>query len=159
MAAEKNRLADELTGKVVIVGVGEVQRGDDGAGPMTAQLLAKSGVAEVIDSGASPELDTWRVREMSPDTVVFVDAVDFGGEPGDVALLRPSELRADGFDTHRAPLRLTMEYLESELGCASRLLAIQPKSVAPGAAMCDEVRQAVESVAKILMNHVFATTK
>ena len=115
---------------------------------MIARLLAEAGVGNVINAGNCPEVETWRIREAVPDTVLFVDAVDFGGAPGDVALLEASDLRSKGFDTHRAPLRLTMLYLESELGCKCPLLAIQPRDVREGAAMCDEVRMTCERLAE-----------
>jgi len=143
-------LASKLSGSVVVVGVGDVGRGDDGAGPLVVRLLAEAGVECVIDSGASPELDTWKVRELEPDTVLFVDAVDFGGSPGDAALLEAADLRESGFDTHRAPLRLTMDYLEQDLECRCFLLAIQPKDVRRGAPMCDEVRRSASDLAELV---------
>jgi len=143
-------LASKLSGNVVVVGVGDVGRGDDGAGPLVVRLLAEAGVECAIDSGASPELDTWKIRELEPDTVLFVDAVDFGGSPGDAALLDAADLRQSGFDTHRAPLRLTMEYLEQDLKCRCFLLAIQPKDVRRGAPMCDEVKQSASGLTDLL---------
>jgi len=151
-----DELASRLSGSVVVVGVGETRRGDDGVGPLVARLLAKSGVARVIDSGNSPELDTWRIRMLAPDNVVFVDAVDFCGSPGAVAFLRPGELRAAGFDTHRAPLKLTMQYLECELKCRCHLLAIQPRDIRDGAPMCEEVRSSAADVAEMLRKSMLA---
>jgi hydrogenase maturation protease len=139
-------LRDALRGRVAVVAVGNGQRGDDAAGPVVAGMLAEAGVENVIDSGASPEIETWRIREIAPDTVLFIDAVDFGGAPGD--------LRSTGFDTHRAPLKLTMEYLEHELGCICRLLAIQPRDVRQGSPLCEEVRQSAENLAEMLTEHL-----
>ena len=143
-------LGSILTGRVLVVGVGDEQRGDDGVGPLMVRLLAEAGVDDVIDSGASPELETWRIRELAPDVVLFVDAVDLGRSPGDVALLEPADLRAEGFDTHRAPLTLTMQYLEAELGARCRLLAVQPGDVRLGAPMCAEVADTVKRLATLV---------
>ena len=146
-----DELRARLEGKVAVVGVGDTERGDDGVGPLVAQLLAEAGVQGVIDSGASPELDTWRLREMRPDSVLFVDAAAIGGSPGDAALLSPADLRKSGFDTHRAPLKLTMEYLENDLGCRCFLLAVEPRDVRQGAEMCPEVRRSATDLAGILL--------
>ena len=143
-------LASKLEGRVVVVGVGDVAHGDDGVGPMVIELLADAGLDFAINSGSSPELDTWKIRELEPTNVVFVDAVDFGGSPGNVAVLEPAELQESAFDTHKAPLRLTMEYLEKELGVKCFLVAIQPDDVRPGARMCEEVKYAAASVAGTL---------
>ena len=146
----KDELASKLLGTVTIVGVGDTRQGDDGAGPMVAGLLAEAGVPRVIDAGVSPELETWRIRELAAETVLFVDAVDFGKSPGDAAVLEPADLRASGFDTHRAPLRLTMEYLQTELKCRCYLLAIQPKHVRLGSPMCEEVSETAARIAGML---------
>ncbi|OFX13581.1 MAG: hypothetical protein A2Z18_01775, partial [Armatimonadetes bacterium RBG_16_58_9] len=122
-------MLNRLCGRVTIVGVGDRTRGDDGVGPMVVGLLIERGLEHVINAESSPELETWRIRESEPDTVLFVDAVDFGGSPGDVALLESNQLRSSGFDTHRAPLRLTMQYLEAELGSKCYMLAVQPADV------------------------------
>ena len=151
-----SELSSTLVGRVVVVGVGDVRRGDDGVGPLMAKLLAEAGIANVIDAGVSPELETWRIRELAPDVVLFVDAVDLGQSPGDVALLEPGDLRAEGFDTHRAPLRLTMEYLEAELGARCRLLAVQPGDARREAPMCPDVRRTAESLARMLVDCLLA---
>jgi len=117
---------------------------------MLATLLSEAGVENVIDSGNSPELDTWKIREMAPDVALFLDAVDFGGSPGDAALLEPGDLRKSGFDTHRAPLSLTMEYLERELKARCYVLAVQPADVRMGAPMRAEVSSSVTAVAEML---------
>lgn len=145
-----------LTGKTVVVGVGNEQRGDDGVGPLVARLLRRFGLGRVINSGPSPENETWRIRELMPDNVLFIDAVDFGGLPGDFAVLTASDLRAQGYDTHRMPLKLTMEYLESELRCKCFALAIQPRVVSQGTPMSNEVRRSAFSVARMLRENILA---
>ena len=146
----EDELASELPGRLAIVGVGDRDHGDDAVGSVVAEMLIRMGVPDVIDSGSAPELDTWRIREIAPDGVLFVDAVDFGGSPGDTALLKPDDLRGGAMDTHRAPLRVTMSYLERELGCKCRLLAVQPGDVRQGAPMCDEVRRSAAILAETL---------
>ena len=154
MRVERPTLGEQLgfllRGRVVVIGVGDCCRGDDAVGPVVVGMLAASGVDSVIDAGTSPEIETWRVRELRPDTVLFVDAVDLGAAPGDAAILEPTDLRSTGFDTHRAPLKLTMDYLERELGCSCRLLAVQPRDVRQDAPMCEEVRRTAEDLARIL---------
>jgi hydrogenase 3 maturation protease len=146
----RDELTSKLSGRVAIVCVGDAAHGDDGAGPLFVDLLERFGVENVIDGGSSPELETWRVRHIAPNTVLFVDAVDLGVEPGDAALLAAADLRATGYDTHRAPLRLTMQYLEMELDCRCYLLAVQPSVVSSGAVMSDAVRSSVEVLARML---------
>jgi hydrogenase 3 maturation protease len=149
-------LISKLVGRVAVIGIGAAGHGDDGVGPALVDLLARAGVRNVVDAGVTPEHETWKVREIDPDAVLFVDAVDVGAKPGDAALLRPAELRHEGFDTHRTPLRLTMQYLEGELNCTCYLLAVQPGSARDGAAMSDDVRSSVEILARMLANRLQA---
>ncbi len=146
-----------LVGRVAVVGVGDSGHGDDGAGPMLARILAEAAIEHVIDGGSAPELETWRLRDIQPETVLFVDAVDFGAAPGDAALLVSEKLRSGGFDTHKAPLKLTMEYIHQEFAAACFLLAIQPRNVRPGASMCEEVRRTVENLARLLCEQLVST--
>ncbi len=155
----QKELASKLSGRLMVVGVGDSGRGDDGVGPLVAQMLTHRGLEDVIDSGAVPELDTWRLRERRPDKVLFVDAVDFGGRPGEVTLLAAADLRQTGYDTHRMPLKLTMEYLEQDLGCKCYVLAIQPKDVRQGAPMCSEVKSSATNSAEILVEARRATAE
>jgi len=149
-------LRSKLSGRVALVGVGNEVFGDDGVGPWVAQQLEQAGAQEVVDSGTTPELDTWRIREIAPDTVLFVDAVDFGGSPGEVVFLEPAALRRTGFDTHRPPLKLTMQYLEQDLNCKCFLLAIQPKDTRYESPMCNEVSSTARNIIQILLQEVFA---
>lgn len=144
------QLGERLQGRVVVVGVGDSRHGDDGVGPLVAKLLEEKGIDGVIDAGTSPEIETWRIRELAPDTVVFVDAVDLGARPGDAAILEPDDLRASGYDTHRAPLKLTMRYLEQELGCRCLLVAVQPLDVRQDVPMCVQVAQSARNLADVL---------
>lgn len=149
-------LASRLQGRVVVAGVGNDSHGDDAAGPSVARALRAAGLATAVDCGPCPELETWRIRDLAPTTVLFVDAVDFGGQPGDVALLGKDDLRDEGWDTHRAPLRLTMHYLEKELSAQCWVLAIQPKETFVSAPMSPEVKQAVENLTGILVTCLLA---
>jgi len=143
------QLGLKLRGRVVVVGVGDSRHGDDGVGPLVAELLTDKGIEHAIDAGTSPEIETWRIRELDPDTVVFVDAVDLGAKPGDAAILEPDDLRAKGYDTHRAPLKLTMNYLAQELSCRCLLVAVQPMDVRQDAPMCAEVRRSARTLADV----------
>jgi hydrogenase maturation protease len=79
--------------RVVVIGVGNAYRGDDGAGlAVVARLRGR--VPEGVDVVASEEeptrlMDTWD----GADSVVLVDTVASGGEPGE---LHRFDASADG---------------------------------------------------------------
>jgi hydrogenase maturation protease len=94
--AENNRygVGARLKGKRFgVVGVGNVLKGDDGAGPALVALLASRGARfPFVDACEVPENYGGWVAKQGLDAVVFVDAVDFGGVPGGSGASFPSRI-------------------------------------------------------------------
>ena len=136
-------LGNILVAPIVLVGVGNRYRGDDAAGSILAERLSSLKKIAAIDSGEIPENYTYDVKQLTPKTIIFVDAVDVGIEPGQVVLLKPSQLTEKRFSTHRPSLRLVMEYLAKETKAQIYLLGLQPKSIMAGAPLSTEVSQTI----------------
>ncbi|MDD5505820.1 MAG: hydrogenase 3 maturation endopeptidase HyCI [Candidatus Omnitrophica bacterium] len=134
------QLRTRLKGKVVIVGIGNTLRQDDGIGAILANRLKGKVPYTVFDSGASPENYLGKITAEKADVVLFIDAVDFGGEPGELRLIEGDELSsANMYFTHNASLALNINYLKSSLGADIIILIIQPKSIAFGNMMSKEL--------------------
>lgn len=86
--------------RVLVAGVGNVLRGDDGFGVGVARILLRepqpAGV-RVLDIGIG---GIHLVQELFDDTdaLVVVDAVDLGREPGTVLVIRPTIREPSGRD-------------------------------------------------------------
>ena len=152
-----------LRGRVVVVGIGNPGRGDDGAGPRVARLLARhlppapppegggDRIVAAIAAETTPEAEAGRIAELRPDVVLLVDAVDFGAPPGSACLFDEEDLAArTGWSSHRPPLLLLMEYLAGRTGARVILLGIQPADVGWSARMTEPVRAAASAVARCL---------
>jgi len=144
------QLRERLAGKVAVVGVGNVLRGDDAAGCRVARLLRPTPRCWPFVAGEVPEAVLFQVVAARPDTVVFVDAVDLGAEPGSVALLEEDQLAGYCPTTHRIPLRLLMEILRRETKADVFLLAIQPERVRLGSRVGVRVEASVELLVAVL---------
>ena len=138
----------------MLLGVGNEERGDDGVGSLLVRRLEFTGNWKCIDCGEVPESYTGVVKEFGPDCLVFVDAVNFGGAPGQVALIDLQNVKEERFDTHRPSLRVVMKYLQAETNADVFLLGIQPKSTLYGQGMSAEVAAALEVLTKSL-SHLF----
>jgi hydrogenase 3 maturation protease len=132
-----------LSGKVLVAGVGRVDRLDDGAGPLLARRLASIPGMKTLDCGDRLEDFTGDIARLRPDIVLVADAVDLRAAPGSLALLEASKLPAD-LNSHRATLRTAMEYLERRAHADVLLLAIQPARVADGVGLSTEVRATID---------------
>ncbi len=91
----------------VLLCVGNSMMGDDGAGPLLAEMCAANppGNWVVIDGGSAPENDVVAIRELRPDRLLIVDATDMGLNPGEIRLIDPDDI-AEMFmmTTHNMPL-------------------------------------------------------
>ena len=132
-----------LSGRVLVAGVGRVDRFDDGAGPVLARRLASVPGIHALDCGDRLEDFTGDIARVRPDFVVVADAVDLQAAPGSMALLAADRLPAD-LDSHRGSLRTAMEYLRMRTHAEVVLLAIQPARVADGVGLSREVGATVD---------------
>ena len=142
--------------KVAIVGVGNEDRGDDGAGvEIVRRLRAKieSQNLLLIEAGKVPENFTKEIKEFGPEITILIDAADFGGKPGEVILAPPDSIKGVAFSTHALPLSMLAEYIQRESGSRVLLLGIQPKQTQLGEKLSTEVENTitklVERVAEI----------
>lgn len=129
----------------IVLTVGNTLMGDDGAGPLLAELLERAPAPgwEVIDGGSAPENVTHLVRAAAPDRVLLVDAADMGLPEGSIRRIDPG-LVADRFliDTHAIPLDFLISSLEESVREVV-FVGIQPKRVAFYEDMTPAVRAAV----------------
>lgn len=139
-----------LSGRICIVGVGNVQRGDDGAGPCVIDAR-RSGTRGVwVDAGVAPENFLEPIARSNPDTVLIVDAVTFGGFPGECRLLDVTELDALVLSTHACSLGLLSDYLSARTGARLGVLAIQPERIDAGEGLSYPVKKSVRELAAML---------
>lgn len=149
-----------IHGRVVVVGIGHDQRGDDGAGlrvvrqleGLVAQTGARATLVGALDAGVMPETYCGWVAAHSPDVVLLVDAVQLeGAQPGDIALLEAGALEDQPFwGTHRPPLALFMQYLAERTGAHVLLIGIQPERIEWGTRPSAVVRGSVHRLVKEL---------
>jgi len=153
----QERLRARLGRKVALIGVGNSLRGDDAAGCRVAQRLNPTARARAFLAGDTPENVLFQVIAARPDTVVFVDAVDLGAEPGAVALLECDELADYCPTTHRVPLRVLTDVLRQETRADVFVLGIQPGCVRFGSALGSRVGEAADRLTAILDEALRAT--
>jgi hydrogenase 3 maturation protease len=154
--SEATGLVEELRrrikGKVLLIGAGNMLRGDDGAGPALIALLEGKTEASLIDAGEAPENYTGRIIAAAPDTIVFVDAADFGAQPGDVAVLEPEQISGCGISTHQMPLNVFFKYIRENCRADAFALGIQPAQIGFGDPMSPAVASSVEALANLLQD-------
>ncbi len=141
----QERVHDLVSGNVtVLLGIGHPWRGDDGVGTALAQQLVDSKDFHVLVCEEVPENFTGPVRAFHPQTILLVDAVDAGAQPGDVLFLAADELNGIGVSAHHPSLRPLMSYLAQETGAQVVLLGIQPHPDAKAGPLSTEVAETLQ---------------
>jgi len=151
MSPIAQRLQACLQGTAVLMGIGNRWRGDDAAGPEVIARLAGRTEARCIDAGDAPERHLGEAAEGTPDSILLMDAVDFGGLPGAVAVFGLEDLPARLGTTHDVPLSVLMRYLRAMTGAEVLLLGIQPETTCFGTRMSAAVDDAVRVVTEMLL--------
>lgn len=98
----------------------------------------------VFDGGSAPENLVGPVRKARPDSVLLVDAADFGGEPGEIRVASAGGAAAGLPGTHAVSLGTFARALAEEVGAAVHLIAIQAGATRFGDPMSPAVAGSVE---------------
>ncbi|MFC1539102.1 hydrogenase 3 maturation endopeptidase HyCI [Candidatus Latescibacterota bacterium] len=135
----------QVDGNVVIVTLGNELRGDDGAGILFGNLLSGNKSINIINAGDAPENYAGIIADNKPDTILIVDAMDFGGKPGELMLVPGDKLAKDSSSTHGS-LRLFVDFLGKLTLANILILGIQPKSITLGEEISLEVYESVQKM-------------
>ncbi|MEO0155659.1 MAG: hydrogenase maturation peptidase HycI [candidate division WOR-3 bacterium] len=138
--------------RICILGAGNVQKGDDGAGPMVIQILKekikmpKTENILLIDGGEVPENFTGEIRKFQPELVIIFDACISGKKPGSIYLINPERIIANDISTHRLPLSMFVKFLEETMTTRVIVIGIEPNNLNFGVEISPEVNQAVKTL-------------
>jgi len=154
----REMLAQWRRSRVVILGVGNTLKGDDAAGPAVCERLSRRVSARVIDAGATPENYIGPILEAAPDVLFIVDAVDFGGCPGQIRLCTPDQIRTPALCTHALSLNLAIDLIRHERMLEVYLIGIQADGMKLGDGLSPAASSAVETLVSVFIE-IFGTAK
>jgi len=140
-------LKAHLQGKVIILGIGNTLQCDDGIGSILVNRIKDRVTYTVYDSGPSPENYLGKIIKDEPNTVVIIDAVDFGGKAGEFRIFEGSGVETvNFFSTHNASISLAINYLQNNLRVDIIILAIQPKILGLGEQLSPEIAETLDKL-------------
>jgi len=127
-------------------------RGDDGVGSLLVDRLSGRISVDCVDAGSTPENFLEKIVKLAPDTVLIVDAVDFGGRHGEIRIFNPQDIVNGGISTHALSLQMAGEYLQERIPVSVFLIGVQPQATGFGQELSGVVAKAVDSLAAILLD-------
>jgi len=138
--------------KTLIVGIGSLLKGDDGAGPIVCQRLRDANVsAETIDAGTAPENYFQAIIRKNPESLLVIDAIDFGASPGTIEVFRPEQLTSFVISTHSLSPHLFVDMVCREIEVDVYFIGIQPAQTQLGQAVSSQMRHAIQELSDTLL--------
>ncbi len=112
-----------------VISIGNPLKGDDNIGNVLLESL-RPALEErgwkLFRGEENPENFALQLSQSPPDRLFFLDAVDFGGEPGETRTFNLEEFREQKTSTHSMPLKIFSQLLK---GTEMRVIGIQPKDI------------------------------
>ena len=148
---------DELNARieeknVLILGVGNRSRGDDGVGSYLIKRLKNKVNIPLLDAGDVPEKCISQIESSGANIVLIVDAVDFNAGPGEIALIDFADIKQNKVSTHSANLDLLFKVIPKSRRPETLLVAIQPGSMSMGNGLSEAVRNSLDGLESVFVS-------
>jgi len=132
----KSQLGNFLDGceKLIILGVGNELKCDDGVGPYIINKLKDENIEDkkkllFIDAKTVPENFTGKIRKEKPTHLIIVDACLMDEEPGTMKIVNKYDFASIGISTHSMSLSFFVRYLERDTEFRIIFVGIEPESM------------------------------
>lgn len=140
-----------LTGKLVIAGIGNPLRKDDAVGSYIARSIKDKVKAIVLDCEDSPERYLGKIIEYKPDRIIFIDALDMKLEPGTLIFFDAHKLEGAKISTHNTSLKLYIDFIKKNVNTSVFILGIQPESTNLGTNLSKKVLETANILIEFLI--------
>lgn len=141
-----------LKGKVLILGIGNRFRGDDGAGPLLVKYLKGKVKNTLLDVGEEPLNYLEAIQSKAPNTILVFDTAEMGEEPGLIKRLDLEDLsNLATVSTHSIPIYQTLRLIKMRTQADIILFGIQAGTLQLGNRMSPQVENAVKKFARELV--------
>jgi hydrogenase 3 maturation protease len=146
-------------GPVYVLGLGNTDRADDGAGILVALALKERFPSFSYSEHDGVEGTVLDISEKEDDaTVLFVDAADLGLEPGSIKVIPKDNIKEAEITTHRVAVALMASILERS-GKKAAVICIQPETIEFRAEVSKPVRASVQKVVDVLLGLMTRTDR
>jgi len=137
-------------GRVYVLGLGNTDRADDGAGVLAALALKKLFPSLAFSEHDGVEGTVLDISEKDEDlTVFFIDAANLGEKPGTIRLVRREDIRDKEITTHRVAVALMASLLD-RAGKRSAVIGIQPERIEFQGRVTPTVERSIVAVVSVL---------
>ena len=140
--------------KLIILGVGNELKSDDGVGPFIVKNLMAENIESdrllLINAETVPENFTGKIRKENPSHVIIVDACLMGCKPGDIRIVDKDDFTNIGISTHSMSLSYFVKYLERDMDFKIIFVGIEPETMDWGENPTENVEKTAHDFIKII---------
>jgi len=139
--------------RVLLVGLGNENRGDDGAGVLVAREMEVRASSRfiVMNLGEAVGRLLPDATDFMPSHIIIVDAAAFNDQPGSVRLMDLNHIEAiHSSSTHDLSISVAVGLVTSGTHSKSIAVGIQPRAICVGCEMSAEVKIACGQVVTLL---------
>lgn len=151
--------------RILVAGIGDLLRKDDGFGPRVIEKLEKSDLpSNVLAKDYGTSLFELILDLKDFDEAIFVDAVEFEGKAGEIKVIEPKPRKVDeetavrliGVSLHEMELQKVIDLAYSLKVLPRKILVVgcKPKDLGFGLGLSREVEGAVDEAVKIILKEV-----
>jgi len=146
------QLSKFRSSRTVIVGIGNILKGDDGVGPLVCEQLQQASMGvEIIDAAVVPENYIQRIIKKAPQNLLIIDAIDLGAPPGTIKIFKPQQLNSIVTSTHTLSPRLFADMVAQSIEVDVYFIGIQPAHTRLGDPMSPQVHRAARQLSQTLI--------
>jgi hydrogenase 3 maturation protease len=148
ISLKKEKSSSEKRKDYVLMGLGNICRGDDGIGSFIAQNF-RSDDWLVLDCGTTPENFTSLIKKAQPKYLVIVDAAQMNLRPGEFRVILPEKIDKFYLTTHNIPLSLLISFVDK---WAEKiiLIGIQPERMEDFQRISKRLQDSARKIIEIL---------
>ena len=137
--------------KLIIIGIGNELRGDDGLGSFIIKELEKEETINndkiiIIDGGSAPENFTGLIKKENPSHIIIVDAALMGSEVGTIKSIKKEEIDNINLSSHSMSLSFLIKYLENDIEFKFLFIGIEPLAMNLGEGLSKEILKSANSL-------------
>jgi hydrogenase 3 maturation protease len=137
--------------KTIILGIGNVLKGDDALGPAVCEKLKAEKIsAEVIDAATVPENYIQTIIKKAPQNLLVIDAIDFNAEPGTIKIFRTEQLNSLVISTHTLSPRIFIDMILKSIELEVYIIGVQPAQTHLGSPISSQVKKSIIELADTL---------
>lgn len=132
--------------KVLIIGIGNHLRSDDGVGPKIIEQLRASAKVALLNAETNIERYIEPIRNSGASTLLFIDSMSLGQKPGHYELVSIDAIRDFSFNSHNISLKRLKDFFHMP----AFVLGIEPETLKVGEKLSPGVQMAADKITKAL---------